>query len=87
MEIEQVYGSLPVLETERLRLRRVSMQDADQMYAYASDDEVAKYVTWETHRSIDDSKRFIQFILAQYAKHDIARGDRAEGERETGGDG
>lgn len=72
MEIEQIYGSLPVLETDRLRLRRVSMQDADQMYAYASDDEVAKYVTWETHRSIDDSKRFIQFILAQYAKHDIA---------------
>lgn len=72
MEIEQIYGNLPVLETERLRLRRVSMQDANEMYAYASDDEVTKHVTWETHRSVNDSKRFIQFILAQYAKHDIA---------------
>jgi ribosomal-protein-alanine N-acetyltransferase len=72
VEIEQIYANLPVLETERLRLRRISMQDAEQMYAYASDDEVAKYVTWETHRSIQDSKKFIQFILVQYAKHDIA---------------
>lgn len=72
MEIEQIFANLPVLETERLRLRRISMQDAEQMYAYASDDEVAKYVTWETHRSIQDSKKFIQFILVQYAKHDIA---------------
>ena len=72
MEIEQIFANLPVLETERLRLRRISMQDAEQMYAYASDDEVAKYVTWETHRSISDSKKFIQFILVQYAKHDIA---------------
>ncbi|MEJ9218498.1 GNAT family protein [Paenibacillus glucanolyticus] len=72
MEIEQIYGNLPVLETERLRLRRVSMQDANEMYVYASDDEVTKHVTWETHRSVNDSKRFIQFILAQYAKHDIA---------------
>ena len=75
MEIEQIYANLPVLETERLRLRRISMQDADQMYAYASDDEVAKYVTWETHCSINDSKKFIQFILVQYAKHDIALGE------------
>ncbi|KOR76299.1 GNAT family N-acetyltransferase [Paenibacillus solani] len=72
MEIAQIYAKLPTLETERLRLRRVSMQDADQMFAYASDDEVARYVTWETHSSIDDSKNFIQFILFQYAKHDIA---------------
>ncbi|MGG3284347.1 GNAT family N-acetyltransferase [Paenibacillus solani] len=72
MEIAQIYAKLPTLETERLRLRRVSMQDADQMFAYASDNEVARYVTWETHSSIDDSKNFIQFILFQYAKHDIA---------------
>lgn len=72
MEIAQIYAKLPTLETERLRLRRVSMQDADQMFAYASDDEVARYVTWDTHSSIDDSKNFIQFILYQYAKDDIA---------------
>ena len=72
MGIERIYASLPELETDRLRLRRISMRDAEDMYAYASNDEVAQYVTWETHRSIEDSKRFIQYILAQYAKHDIA---------------
>ncbi|MCM3493460.1 GNAT family N-acetyltransferase [Paenibacillus lactis] len=72
MGIERIYENLPELETERLRLRRISMRDAEDMYAYASNDEVAQYVTWETHRSIEDSKRFIQYILAQYAKHDIA---------------
>ncbi|RHW41166.1 N-acetyltransferase [Neobacillus notoginsengisoli] len=45
MEIEKIYGDLPVLETDRLILRKMTMEDAEDMFSYGSKEEVAKYVT------------------------------------------
>lgn len=72
MEIADVYGNLPQLETERLILRKIRMDDAEDMYSYGSDPEVSKYVTWNQHQNISDSKAFIEFILNQYNNGNIA---------------
>ena len=38
------------LETQRLVLRRFTLEDAEAMYKnWASDIEVTKYLTWPTH--------------------------------------
>lgn len=66
MEIKEIYGNLPQLQTERLLLRKITMQDAEDMFAYASDEDVSRYVTWDTHQTIEDSKGFIHFIEQQY---------------------
>ena len=60
----------PQLETERLILRKLELKDAKDIFAYASDCEVSKYMTWDTHNSIEDSKGFINFILNRYEKDD-----------------
>ena len=40
------------LETDRLILRRFTMDDAEGMLNnWASDDEVTKYLTWPTHQN------------------------------------
>ena len=54
------FSCLPVLETEDLVLRKPRLSDAAEMYAYASDPEVARYVLWEPHTSISDTKAFIR---------------------------
>lgn len=72
MEIREIYGNLPELQTERLLLRKVSMQDAEDMFAYASDEDVSRYVTWNTHQSMEDSKGFIRFIEQQYDNGGVA---------------
>lgn len=72
MNIEDIYGDLPVLETERLLLRKIKMQDVYDMYEYASNDNVSKYVTWNTHRSLSDTKEFVMFILQQYKNKKLA---------------
>lgn len=55
------------LETERLLLRRLTIDDAESMFNnWASDDEVTKYLTWPTHKTIDNSKWFINFCLDGY---------------------
>lgn len=72
MEIKDIYEDLPVLETERLILRKITMDDAEAMFSYASIDEVSQYVTWETHRTLDDSKSFISHVLKQYNEGMVA---------------
>lgn len=63
---QHVFSRLPVLDTPRLTLRPVTMRDALDIYAYSRDPEVARYVLWEAHRSINDSKGYIRFLLKQY---------------------
>jgi ribosomal-protein-alanine N-acetyltransferase len=58
---------LPDLETERLLLRKLRTTDARDMFEYASDQEVARYTTWEAHTTVDDSAQFIEIIRAVYA--------------------
>ena len=56
------------LETERLILRRFTIEDAEPMFNnWASDDEVTKFLTWPTHRSEEDSKWFINQCLDNYS--------------------
>lgn len=65
---ETVYKGNPALETKRLLMRRLKPGDAQDIFAYASDPEVTQYMLWETHKSIDDSKAFIDFTLGRYEK-------------------
>lgn len=61
-----IFKNLPILETERLRLRKLSMRDAGDVFDYASVPEVAEHVTWEYHRNISDSMHYLRFITQQY---------------------
>jgi ribosomal-protein-alanine N-acetyltransferase len=64
----ELFQSLPSLETERLHLRRISTRDANDIFEYASDPEVAKFVTWEHHRSIADSIHYVRMIVNSYSR-------------------
>ena len=61
-----IFKNLPILQTERLRLRKLSMRDAADVFDYASVPEVAEHVTWEYHRNISDSMHYLRFITQQY---------------------
>lgn len=62
----ELFKSLPVIETQRLRLRKLSMRDAGDIFEYASVPEVAAHVMWEYHRNISDSVHFLRFVTKQY---------------------
>lgn len=63
---EKVYRELPVIETERLLLRKITMGDAGDLFAYASQPLVSKYLPWQLHQSITDSKEFLAHIIEGY---------------------
>ena len=66
MDKRDICSNLPVIETDRLILRKVTTDDLDDMYEYGSNANVSKYVTWNTHSSISDTKAFLETVLEQY---------------------
>ncbi|WP_046214358.1 GNAT family N-acetyltransferase [Paenibacillus wulumuqiensis] len=72
MRVEDVFGHLPVLETERLLLRPVTKEDREDMYLYGADSELTRYVTWHTYQTIEDADTFIEYLLDRYEQGQVA---------------
>ncbi len=52
----------PFIETDRLILRPPEPQDAAAIFSrYAGDVEVTRFLAWPRHRTLDDSRQFVQF--------------------------
>lgn len=62
----EYFSRLPVVETPRLILRRIRLRDADDVFSYSRDPEVARHVLWTAHRTVWESKAYIRWIIQQY---------------------
>jgi ribosomal-protein-alanine N-acetyltransferase len=61
--------SPPVLETDRLLLRPLGIQDAVHIYEYARNPNVSRFTLWEPHQTITDSESYIlDYALPYYRK-------------------
>lgn len=72
MEVVVELVKHPVLEGERVRLRPVQLTDAEDMYAYASDDETVRYV-FDRHESVEETRENIarHFLASPAGKYAI----------------
>jgi ribosomal-protein-alanine N-acetyltransferase len=53
-----------VIETERLILRRITLDDAEDMfYGWANDPRISEYMTWSPHADIEVTKQVISYWL------------------------
>jgi ribosomal-protein-alanine N-acetyltransferase len=58
-----------IIETERLLLRRPRVSDEPAIFArYASDPDVTRYMSFPTHRSLDDTHAFIEYCDTVWAR-------------------
>ena len=66
-------GELPMLpdsfETPRILLRPVAVEDAEAIFGtYAQDEEVARYLIWRPHRSLSETKAYVERCMATPAE-------------------
>lgn len=62
------------LETDRLILRRLELSDANDMYNnWCSDDEVTRYLPWETHKDINVTYDVLNMWLDDYDNSHVYR--------------
>ncbi|MDF2869895.1 MAG: GCN5-related N-acetyltransferase [Anaerocolumna sp.] len=61
----------PILETERLVLRPLKESDAEEIFKnWASDPEVAKFMSWSTHSDKEVTREWLHVIQANIAAED-----------------
>ena len=55
------------INTDRLLLRRFELDDAYDMFKnWANDSEVTKFLSWETHRSVEDANEILEKWVKEY---------------------
>lgn len=59
------------LKTDRIRLSKLVVEDANDIFAYASDDEVTEFLMWKTHESIEDTASYIQYCINSLADEKV----------------
>ena len=61
-----IFDELPVLETPRLTLRRLEMRDANDIYDYGRDPQVARHVLWDAYTSVSEVRGYIRYMIRKY---------------------
>jgi RimJ/RimL family protein N-acetyltransferase len=56
--------AIPEIVTERVRLRRLQVSDAPDIFAYGQDELVAKSGLWELYESFDQCQRHVERLVA-----------------------
>jgi [ribosomal protein S5]-alanine N-acetyltransferase len=54
------------ITTERLALRRPALEDTAGVYAYASDPDLTRYMSWARHTSLADTEAFLTQAIAEW---------------------
>lgn len=65
-EILAYFKDIPTLMTDRLILRRLQRSDAADMFEYASNPEVTRYLLWEPHMNLRYTARYLSYLQGRY---------------------
>ena len=60
------YDVFAPMETPRLRIRKLGIGDAEDIFAFSQNPEVSRFVLWDAHRSIADSRSMVRGALRAY---------------------
>jgi ribosomal-protein-alanine N-acetyltransferase len=64
-------GSMkPDIRTARLELRLLAEDDASDVFAYASDPEVAMNTSWFAHSRPEESEEYVRFVVGAHSEAD-----------------
>ncbi len=69
--IYKIFSDIPTLETDRFILRRMSVDDTDDMFEYSKDPEVTVYLTWSPHREKAYTLDYLSYLQSRYSTGDF----------------
>lgn len=55
-----------ILNSKRLKLRRIKKEDVVDIFEYTSNPNVTKFLSWLPHKNLDQTKKFVKNTLADY---------------------
>jgi RimJ/RimL family protein N-acetyltransferase len=54
------------IETDRLILRKMTLDDAEGFFEFASDPQVTQYLMWDTHATVEESRALLARVIGMY---------------------
>lgn len=70
-KIYKIFSDMPTLRTERLILRPMSADDAEDMFDYAQREDVTEYLLWSPHKSLSYTRDYLKYIESRYGAGDF----------------
>lgn len=65
-DIIRIFRQIPALECDRIVLRRMQKSDADDMFEYASNPAVTKYLLWDVHPNRRFTYNYLSYLHSRY---------------------
>lgn len=69
-QYEDFFIPFPILETERLRLRRIRRCDTADIYRYSKKHSVCRYTEWSPHTDLRQTRAFVRQIIRSYRRRE-----------------
>ena len=66
----KISSKLPTIECDRIILRKMLFEDAEDMYEYSHNPDVPKYLTWYPHPDIEYTKAYLRYVSQRYRTGD-----------------
>lgn len=67
----RLFRDPPVIEAERIYLRRMLRRDATDMFEYSCNPEVTRYLLWDPHPDRLYTSRYLSYIQSRYRSGDF----------------
>lgn len=64
--LKSIFRDPPVLQTTRLILRRMQRSDSSDMFEYAKDPTVTRFLTWDPHPDEVYTRRYLTYVSSRY---------------------
>jgi len=69
--VYKIFSNIPTLNTDRILLRKITLDDVDDMYDYATDPLVTEYLTWSPHPDKACTLNYISSLQSRYKTGDF----------------
>ncbi len=71
--MKRIFEEFPILETDRLRLRQITKEDAPNIFNYFSDDLVTRYFGLENFTQVEEAEKIIEAFNMGFEKKQAIR--------------
>ena len=68
--LSPVFSPFPELRTERLLLRKITMDDAPAVFELRSNEQVMKYIARPLNETIEDAKKWVRLVMDALEKNE-----------------
>ena len=67
----KIFSKIPTIETDRLILRKIVIDDVEDMYEYSKESSVTQYLTWSPHVDVTYTLEYVNYLQSRYRSGDF----------------